>query len=46
MNLWPSDIRAIDVNWTATDQIEQFSVNFNYDYWIVNGGTTGDGGGQ
>ena len=33
------------MDWGATDQIGQFQVEFQYDYWTVSG-QTGDGGGR
>ncbi len=44
--LWPSFISPIDLSWENTDQIQEFSVTFQYDWWNVSGGTTGDGGTQ
>ena len=32
---WPSDISAIDLNYAAED-IERFSVTWNYQYWTSN----------
>jgi hypothetical protein len=31
--MWPSDISAIDVAWDSNDQIEEFTVTLNYDWW-------------
>jgi hypothetical protein len=42
--LWCSDIAPIDLNWEG-EGIQEFSVTFQYDYWRVQGGTTGDAGG-
>lgn len=41
-NAWPTMIGPIELAWDANDQIEQFSVNFAYDYFITNkiSGTT------
>lgn len=39
--IFPSSISTIDVDWNATDTIEQFSVTFAYDWYEVIGGTTG-----
>jgi hypothetical protein len=33
------------MNWEA-DAIEEFTVTFQYDWWNVSGGITGDGGTQ
>lgn len=43
--LWPSNIQAIDMDWGATDTIQNFSVEFMYDWWTVDG-ATGNGGGS
>jgi hypothetical protein len=44
--LFPSVISPIDLDWSATDQLESFQVTFSYDYWTVSGGTTNDAGGR
>lgn len=44
VGLFPSEIGEIDLNWENGDQIEEFPVTFQYDYWQIAGGTTGDGG--
>lgn len=42
VNLWPSNIAAIDLNWETADAIETFTVEFQYDYWeVVAPSTTG-----
>lgn len=41
--LWPSEVSPIDLSWGAQDQIERFSVTFQYDWFEVNG-PTGQGG--
>jgi len=43
--IYPSDISAIDLAWDSTDAIEEFTVTFQYDYWEVSGGITGNAGG-
>ena len=43
--IWCSDIAPIDLNWDG-EGIQEFSTTFQYDYWRVQGGTTGDAGGQ
>jgi len=45
VGIYPGDISAINLDWNATDQIEEFNVSFMYDYWEVTGGTTGNAGG-
>lgn len=44
--IYPSEISAIDLDWNATDQIETFQVTFQYDWWEVTGGITGNAGGS
>lgn len=44
--LWPSEIGQIDLAWETTDTIQEFPVTFQYDYWTVSGGVTGDAGGS
>lgn len=34
-NIFPIDISAIDVDWNATDQIENFNVTFAFDWFEV-----------
>ena len=40
--LFPTEIAAIDMAWETTDAIEEFTVTFQYDYWEVTGGITGN----
>ena len=42
--LFPTNIAAIGMDWNTTDDIERFDVTFQYDWWNVSGGVTGDGG--
>jgi len=44
--IYPSSVSTIDLDWASTDQIEEFAVTFQYDYWEVTGGITGNGGGS
>jgi len=44
--IYPSEISPIDVDWNSTDQIEEFTVTFQYDYHEVSGGITGNAGGS
>lgn len=37
--MFPINIDSIPVSWEATDQIEEFSVTFQYDLWRVEGNT-------
>ena len=43
--IYPSVISPIELDWNATDTIEEFQVTFQYDYWEVSGGITGNAGG-
>lgn len=43
--IWPMEVGQIEVDWNATDQIEQFPVTFAYDWWDIEGSETGDAGG-
>ena len=43
--IYPQDVSDIALDWNSTDQIEEFTVTFNYDYWEVTGGVTGNAGG-
>lgn len=44
--IFPSEISPIDVDWSSTDQMEEFTVTFQYDWWEVTGGITGNAGGS
>jgi hypothetical protein len=33
VGMWPSSVSAIDTSWDATDQIEEFQVVFQYNWW-------------
>jgi hypothetical protein len=44
--IFPSEISPIDVDWNSTDSIEEFTVTFQYDWWEVTGGITGNAGGN
>lgn len=43
VGVFPLEIAEIDLNWEATDQIQEFTCTFQYDYWTV-GGATGNAG--
>jgi len=43
--IFPTAIAPIDLDWNAVDTIEEFSVTFQYDWWEVSGGVTGNAGG-
>lgn len=42
--IWCSDVSPIDLNWDS-EGVQEFAVTFQYDYWRVSGGTTGNAGG-
>jgi len=42
--LFPTLITEIEVSWEAVDQIEEFQIEFQYDYWTVSGPTGNAGG--
>lgn len=44
--LFPTEISEIGMDWAADSTPEEFQVTFQYDWWDVSGGTTGDGGTQ
>jgi predicted urease superfamily metal-dependent hydrolase len=44
--MWPVEVSSIDLDWNTTDAIEEFTVTFQYDWWEVDGGTTGNAGGN
>jgi hypothetical protein len=35
INIFPINVSSIDLNWETTDAIEEFTVEFAYDYWNV-----------
>ena len=35
VNCWPTSIAAIDLGWDQNDAIEEFTVEFAYDYWTA-----------
>lgn len=41
VNAWPVNVGQIDVSWEANDQIEEFDVQWTFDYFIAN---SADGG--
>lgn len=44
--IYPSAVSQIDLGWDQNDAIETFQVEFQYDYWTVEGGKTGNAGGR
>ena len=45
IGIFPTSIAAIDLGWDQGDAVEEYTVTFQYDYWRVSGGSTGDAGG-
>lgn len=39
--IYPETVSTIDLDWNASDQIEEFSVTWQYDYFEVTDGDTG-----
>lgn len=44
VGLWPQEVASIDLNWDAQDQIQEFNVTLEYDYFYVDGVQTGNPG--
>lgn len=44
--LWPSQISPISLDWQPNAGIEEFQITFQYDWWNVSGGITGNSGGE
>lgn len=44
VGLYPSEVSTIELAWDSAD-IEEYTATFQYDYWEVAGGNTGDAGG-
>lgn len=42
--LFPVNVSEVQMDWSATDTIEEFTVTFQYDWWDISGGITGDAG--
>ena len=42
--IFPAQISPIQLNWDQIDTIEEFQVQWNYDFWTIVPGTTGTGG--
>jgi hypothetical protein len=43
--IWPEEVSGINLNWAAKDELQRFSVTFQYDDWNIVGGITGNAGG-
>ena len=44
VGIFPTEVSTIDLAW-ETEGIEEYTVTFQYDFWQVSGGTTGNAGG-
>jgi hypothetical protein len=44
--IYPQNVQPINLDWNTTDTIEEFQVTFQYDWWEVTGGITGNAGGS
>jgi hypothetical protein len=42
--IYPATISDIGLDWSDRDQFERFQVQFVYDYWDIDGGSTGRAG--
>jgi uncharacterized protein YlzI (FlbEa/FlbD family) len=45
VGMFPVDVSVADLDWSAVDTIQDFTCTFQYDYWEVSGGITGQAGG-
>jgi hypothetical protein len=45
VGIFPTVISPIELSWENGDAIEEFTTTFQYDYWQVAGGITGNAGG-
>lgn len=45
IGIFPISVGAIQLSWEAQNQIETFDTTFAYDYWVIDGGNTGNAGG-
>jgi len=43
--IFPVNLTEMEVDWNATDLIQEFQVTFQYDWWEISGGSTGNAGG-
>jgi hypothetical protein len=35
INCWPSSVAAIELGWASNDEVEEFAVTWQYDYWKI-----------
>lgn len=40
VNMWPTQVGAVDLSWDAADTLEEFVVTFSLDYWTAAGITS------
>ena len=40
VNMWPSVLAPIDLDWSTNDALEEFTVTWQYDYWTASGITS------
>ena len=40
--MFPTEVSTIEMAWETNDTIEEFTVTFQYDFWEVSGGITGN----
>jgi hypothetical protein len=40
--LFPTEIEPIQMSWQSVDEIQEFTVTFDYDLWTIAGGQTGN----
>ena len=45
VGIFPTEVSTIDLAW-ETEGIQEYTVTFQYDYWEVSGGSTGNAGGN
>lgn len=45
IGLYPSEVSQIDLAWDQ-EGVQEYTVTFQYDYWQVSGGVTGNAGGN
>ena len=43
--IWPTSVDAMGLDWSVENAVQEFQVTFEYDYWEVSGGVTGNAGG-
>ena len=40
--MFPTSVSDIQLGWEMQDQIEEFTVTFQFDHWVVSGGSSGN----